>query len=221
MKILQNLRWTEHFLINVVVAAALSGCAISRQQPSAANTSRKVTAATPATARAARTKPVATRGAPPAEAETSSSAVILSQIHQADLKEIAIGKIADQKASTSEVRHYADQLVEDHQTVDQTVLATAQRANVHFHDTAAPRAGPDDSAHVNVAEEKLRSANNAIFDRLFLQQTSADDHELIRALKEEREDASDDAIEALIDKILPILEQHEELAQILLKKEQV
>ena len=179
-----------------------------------------MTAATPGTSRAARTTPVATRGAPPAEAEPSSSATILSQIHQADLKEITIGKIADQKASTSEVRHYADQLVEDHQTVDQTVLATAQKANVHLHDTAALRAGPHDSARVNVAEEKLRSANGATFDRFFLQQSSADHEKLIRALKQEREDASDDAIEALIDKILPILEQHEELAQILLKKEQ-
>ena len=33
-------------------------------------------------------------------------------------------------------------------------------------------------------------------------------------------DASDDELEALIDKMIPILEQHRELAQILLSKEQ-
>jgi hypothetical protein len=53
-----------------------------------------------------------------------------------------------------------------------------------------------------------------------LQQSRADHDKLIRALKQGREDASDDEIETLIDKVLPILEQHKELAQMLLKKEQ-
>jgi hypothetical protein len=114
----------------------------------------------------------------------------------------------------------ADQLVKDHTTVDQTVVATARTMNVRLHDAAAPREKRHDRAHTSMVEEKLESASGAKFDRLFLQQTSADHDKLIRALKQEREDASDDDIEALIDKILPILEQHKELAQMLLKKEQ-
>jgi Domain of unknown function (DUF4142) len=58
------------------------------------------------------------------------------------------------------------------------------------------------------------------FDRLFLQQTGSDQEGLLRSLQQEREDANDDDIEALIDKIVPILEQHRDLAQILMKKEQ-
>jgi hypothetical protein len=42
----------------------------------------------------------------------------------------------------------------------------------------------------------------------------------VRSLRKEREDASDDDIEALIDKILPVLEQDKELTQVLIKKEQ-
>jgi putative membrane protein len=223
MKIQRNRKGTGQFLIAALVAAALSGCATSRQQPSDANANVNV-AATPAaqaTPQAARAKPAATRRAPSAEASSkSSSAAILAQIHRADLKEIAIGKIADEKASTSEVRDYADQLVKDHTTVDQTVVATARTMNVRLDNAAGPREGRHERAHTSMVEEKLESANGAKFDRLFLQQTSADHDKLIRALKQEREDASDDDIEALIDKILPILEQHKELAQMLLKKEQ-
>ena len=40
------------------------------------------------------------------------------------------------------------------------------------------------------------------------------------SLQQEREDASDDDTEALIDKIMPILQQDHDLAQILMKKEQ-
>jgi predicted outer membrane protein len=68
-------------------------------------------------------------------------------------------------------------------------------------------------------QQKLDSASGAGFDRLFLQQTSSDHERLIRKLQQEREDASDDDVEALIDKIVPILEQDQELAQILIKKE--
>ena len=41
------------------------------------------------------------------------------------------------KASMSEVRAYADQLVQDHTNVDQTVVAMAQKRGAHLHDGAA------------------------------------------------------------------------------------
>jgi predicted outer membrane protein len=69
-------------------------------------------------------------------------------------------------------------------------------------------------------EQRLTSASGADFDRLFLQQTSTDHESLIRELQKDREDASDNEREALIDKVIPILEQHQELAQILLKRKQ-
>jgi putative membrane protein len=220
MRIFRGRRRIGHFLVAAVAVAALSGCSSSRQQPSVANTNTNAGPATPAmraTRRVARAKPAATL--PAVVSSESSSAAILTQIHQADLKEITIGKIADEKASTSEVRDYAGQLVEDHQTVDQAVVATAQKMKLSLHETATPKP-KHRTAPASTTEEKLALANGASFDRLFLEQTSADHDKLIRALKQEREDASDDDIEALIDKILPILEQHEQLAQILLKKEQ-
>jgi predicted outer membrane protein len=69
-------------------------------------------------------------------------------------------------------------------------------------------------------EWKLKSATGPDFDRLFLQQTSSDHERLIRKLEQDREDASDDELEASVDKMIPIFEQDQELAQILMKKEQ-
>jgi len=136
--------------------------------------------------------------------------------------EIALGKMAEERASMSEVRAYADQLVQDHTNVDQTVVAMAQRGGAHLPDgAAANREGRRESAQAKELERKLRSATGPDFDRLFLQQTSSDHEKLIRKLQQDREDASDDDLEALIDKTIPILEQHRELAQILMKKEQI
>lgn len=135
--------------------------------------------------------------------------------------EIALGKMAEEKASTSEVRAYADQLVQDHTNVDETVVAMAQKSGAHLQNgTAAHRKGRHEIAHEKRLERKLKSASGSDFDRLFLQQTSSDHERLIRKLQQDREDAGDDELEALIDKMIPILEQHRELAQILMKKEQ-
>jgi len=194
-----------------LVAAALTGCATSREQPPAdANATVAAAPAAQQTAQEAKAKPAATVPSPEASSK-KTSASILAQIHQADLKEIAVGKMAEEKASTDEVRSYADQLVKDHTNADQMVLAVAQKTGTHLRGAATARSKTD---------QKLSSASGAQFDRMFLEQSSADHKKLMSELQQEREDASDDDIEALIDKIMPILQQHHDLAQILLKKEQ-
>ena len=219
MDILQNRKGSRRFLIAALVAAALAGCGTSREQPPAANANvATLSEAAQPIAKKAKAKPAVTRAAPSPEASSKkTTAAILAQIHQANLKEIAISKLAQEKASTSEVRAYADQLVQDHTNADQMVVAMAQKTGARLDDTAA---GRHEGAHGKLVDQKLSLASGAGFDRLFLQQTSSDQERLIRSLQQEREDASDDDIEALIDKIVPILEQHRDLAQILMKKEQ-
>ena len=209
MRIHENLRASRLFLIAALVAAALSGCSTKREQPDANAAAAAQPSAQP-TAAEAKAKPA--RAVPSAEASTrKTSASVLAQIHQANLKEIELGKIAEEKASTDEVRAYAVQLVNDHTNADQMVLATAQKTGTHLRSAATTRSKTD---------QKLSSASGAQFDRLFLEQTSVDHKKLMSELQQEREDASDDTIEGLIDKIMPILQQHHDLAQILLKKEQ-
>ncbi len=153
----------------------------------------------------------------PVASTKQNTAVTLSQIHQTDLIEISLGQIAETKASRSEVRAYADQLVEDHTNVDQTVVAMAQKSGAHLKNS---RVAHREVRYETLQEKQLKSASGPDFDRLFLQQTSSDHEKLIRKLQQDREDAGDDELEALIDKMIPIFEQHRELAQILMKKEQ-
>ena len=209
----QTLNCAGYVLVVTLVALALSSCSTSRQQPESASSVAN-TAASPAahaTTTTAKTKP-AKRAIRSAEASgKATSAAVLSEIHRADLKEIAIGQMAQGKSSTNEVREYANQLVKDRTSADQEVIAMAQKKNVRLRDQTS-RQGPEHA--------KLNTLNGPSFDKYFLRQTAADNDKLVRSLRKEREDASDDDIEALIDKILPILEQDQELAQVLMKKEQ-
>src|ERR1700730_11596890 len=222
----------REIIIAAVVISAMAGCGTSSNRASVANTRASVANTNVAAAPEARQWSAPRTPARPFQKHASSAPVapkkgtgntrtVLSQIHQANLMEIALAKMAEEKASMSEVRAYADQLVQDHTNVDQTVVAMAQKGGAHLQDgAAANREGRHENAQAKQLEQKLRSATGPDFDRLFLQQTSADHDRLIRKLQQEREDASDDELEALIDKTIPILEQHRELAQILMKKEQ-
>jgi putative membrane protein len=137
--------------------------------------------------------------------------VVLSEIHRVDLKEIAIGQIAQGKASTNKVREYANQLVKDRTSADQQVIAMAQKKNVRLRDKTKKQGSE---------YAKLNALSGPSFDKYFLQQTAADHERLVRSLREEREDVNDEDIEALIEKILPILDRDRELNQDLMKEEQ-
>jgi putative membrane protein len=202
MDTLQNRRGAGKLLIVVLVAAVLGGCATSRKQPLAANAKANVAAAPAAAhpiAKKSKVRPALTRAASapavsrpvPAASSKTNAAAILAQIHQANLREIAIGKMAEGKASTFEIRSYADQLVQDHTNADRIVAATAEKSGTHLHEsTVGPRKGRHDSAHGSPVEQKLSSATGAGFDRIFLQQTSTDQQGLIRSLQQDREDAA-------------------------------
>ncbi len=150
-----------------------------------------------------------------------STGLILAQMHQANLREIALGKMAELKASSDEVRAYADQLVRDHTSVDAQVVAMAQETGTDLKKGAeAHQAIRQESALEKLEERKLNAAKAPAFDKLFLQQASSDHEKLITKLNKVRQDASDEEIEGLIDKMIPILQQHRDLAQLLMKKEQ-
>jgi putative membrane protein len=211
----------ELLIAALAVSAFLTGCSSRQQPPATPEVAAAPETAPTAAEQAAAKNATATTHEPPVVSTKQNTAIVLSQIHQANLKEIAIGNMAQEKASTSEVRAFATQVVQDDTNADQMVVAMAHNAGVRLHSGATShRNGGAENAREKQEEQKLESAKGADFDRLFLKMTSADHARLISMLQQAREDASDDQLEALIDKIVPILQQHKELAQILMKKEQ-
>jgi putative membrane protein len=154
-------------------------------------------------------------------ATKENTEAVLSQIHQANLTEISLGKLGEEKATTIEIRAYADQVVLDHTNIDLTVAAMAQKKGIRLRDqTASTRERRDREQSNRQFDQKLKSASGSEFDKLFLEQAGSDHQRLIEQLQQDREDANDDELEALIDKIAPIFEQDRELEKILIKKEQ-
>ena len=204
-------------LIIAVIVLALIGCGTTKKQaPPTTATVAPAPEAAPS-AKEIRAKSSAVRARISPEVSTKlNTAMVLAQIHQTNLTEVELAKMARKKGSINGVRAYADQLIQDHTNLDQTVVAIAQKSG----NLKAVRRSAHETADEKIIERKLKSANGAKFDKLFLQQASSDHERLIRKLQQDREDASNDDLEALIDKMIPILEQHKELAEILMNKEQ-
>jgi putative membrane protein len=218
MHTLQNRLGKIEFLIAALVVTAVAGCGTSQNQaPPTAATIAPAPEAAPPTAQEARSKSSAMRVRMSPEVSTKqNTTMVLSQIHQTNLMEIELAKIAQQKGSINGVRAYANQLVEDHTSLDQMVNSMAEKSG----NREVVGRSAHETAQEKILEKKLKSANGAKFDELFLQQANSDHEKLIHKLQQDREDASDDELEALIDKTIPILEQHKELARILMNKEQ-
>jgi len=226
MQILQNRRAKIELLLTAVLVVASAGCGTSNNQAPAA-TASVAAAPEPAAPSKAQTHPAHAKlltmrtQTPPEPSTKQNTAMVLSQMHQADLTEVKLGKMAAEKASTDEVRAYANQLVRDHMSVDQMVVAMAHESGTDLQNSApARRAARHEAAQEKKLERKMESAKGPDFDRFFLRQELSDHDKLIRTLQQDREDTSDDQLEALIDKTMPILEQQKKLAQILIDKEQ-
>jgi len=228
---LQNRSGKKEFavaqLTMAVLVLVLAGCGTSKDAPAA---SPSVAASTPLEAASpnAQTARASKHAASNAHASSSSggsampnTGLILTQMHQTNLMEIELSKMAEQKAASSEVRAYANQLVQDHTNVDRMVVAMAQDSGTNLKNGAeAHQAGRHETAREKELERKLKSAQGADFDRIFLKESSADHDKLISKLQQDKQNTSDEELETLIEKVIPVLEQHRELAQILMKKEQ-
>ena len=210
MNISQNCFGKRTLLVAAAVSL-LAGCSLwQQQQPQAMPAgvaSTPPAAAAPSTAEVQNAgAAISMRNAPIAQAASprTNKRIALTQIHETDMMEIALGKMAEEKASTDEVRAYADHLVKDHQNVDQMVIAQAPRSGIDLEKgAAAHRALRAATAEEKVVEHKLKSAKGPEFDRLFLKQASYDNLKLIRKLQQDRETASNDDLEVTIDKTSP------------------
>ena len=199
MYILQNRLSKREMLVAVlVVSAALAGCGTSQNQAPAATAS--VAAAPQATPSSAQAQPPRAKlftmraQTPPEQSTKQNTAMVLSQMHQADLREIELGKMAEERASIDKVRAYADQLVHDHTECRSDGSCDGPRRAEQIckiPPRRIERSGTQ-TAQEKQQERKLKSANGPDFDRLFLRQTNSDHEKLIRELQQDREDASDD-----------------------------
>ncbi|MYM23304.1 DUF4142 domain-containing protein [Duganella sp. FT135W] len=130
----------------------------------------------------------------------------LVAIAQANIAEIAAGKLAVEKSANGEIKQFAQMMIDDHSKglADTQKLAAAKNVILPTE--------PDD-AHQKMATE-LKQLSGAAFDKAYVSKAGVQDHVKVHAaLKNDIASAKDTDVKALASKLEPIVGHHEAMAK--------
>ena len=152
-----------------------------------------------------------------AGAPAGTPADVLSQIHETDQTEMEVGRLAERKGSTEEVRNFGKTLAVDHSAADRKVTAVARELNVQLSPPAKPSADLEKKQnHDGAVKEMLANVSGNTFDRDFLEAMSKDHQHDVEKLTEVMNSTNDPKVKELIAELLPKLKHHQEMAEKLL-----
>lgn len=131
---------------------------------------------------------------------------MMRDLAYANLSEVAMAKLAQEKTSNDEVRNYAQRMIDDHSKAMDQLQQLAQAKGVQL--PTAP-----DAKH-QAMEKKLRAMSGQEFDRQYMQQAGMQDHRKVHSLVARISTrAQDPDLKTLAGNLLPNIDQHLQMAQ--------
>lgn len=157
--------------------------------------------------------PEALRGRSGAQGEGASGGPLnktdrksIMDMAMANMAEIEMGKMAQAKGTSAEVKAFAQQMIDDHGKALADVQALAQAKGVAL-------AGDLDSRHRKDAD-RLNAMTGAAFDKAYMDRAGVRDHKKVNAMLVNIEASALDAdVKALAAKMKPVVRQHLSSAQ--------
>src|SRR3954471_24429001 len=129
----------------------------------------------------------------------------MQKMAQADMAEIAAGKVAAEKASNPEVKKYAQHMVDEHSKMLDEGSKLAQAKGMK------PPAGPD-KKHQD-ALQKLQGLSGEDFDRQYMRQMVKDHQDALKLAEKAAKDAKDPDLKAHAQQGAPHIKEHLAMAQ--------
>ena len=148
--------------------------------------------------------PTATAGAQGQNGTNDADQQFVKDAYNISQGEVELAKLALQKASTPQVRQFAQRMLNDHTTALNQLQQTAQKSNVTVPDSL-------DSEHLDL-KQKLSGLNGKDFDDAYLQHMVAGHGMAISAFAKEIADGQNAALKGYAERLLPQLEAHETMA---------
>ena len=130
----------------------------------------------------------------------------LTAIAQANIAEVAAGKMALDKSSNADVKSFAQTMIDDHSKgLDETKKVAAAK-NITL-------PSEPDAEHKKMAAD-LQKLSGAAFDKQYVSKAGVADHTKVHAaLKKDIASAKDADVKALASKLEPTVAHHEEMAK--------
>jgi putative membrane protein len=137
--------------------------------------------------------------------DAPAPAEVLTKLHQSNVREVEMGKLAQKNGQSKEVKAFGKTLVTDHSAADKKVKALAKKENVDL-PAEKPAMDHDDMTGTD-------------FDSKFAKSMLEDHEKDVADMKKARDATNDPQLKALLTSVIPTLEKHQETARKLADKE--
>ncbi|MBE9463802.1 DUF4142 domain-containing protein [Dyadobacter subterraneus] len=118
------------------------------------------------------------------------------------LAEVALSKIAEEKATDPKVKEFAKQMIKDHSKANDELKKLAESKNITL-----PSA-PNEEKQKAAAD--LGGKNGSDFDKAYISQMKKDHEQTVKLFEDAQKDVKDSELKAFIDKTLPVIKAHTE-----------
>jgi putative membrane protein len=146
----------------------------------------------------------------PNTAETSTPAKVddkkfLKQAALGGMTEVELGKVAAQKASSENVKQFAQKMIDDHTKTNDELKQVASKESISLPDTLDPK----HQSEIN----KLSKLSGEDFDKAYAKEQLKDHEADVKDFSAEAQGGADPNVKAFASSTLPVLQQHLELAK--------
>lgn len=118
--------------------------------------------------------------------------------------EVALGQLAQEKASNPDVKSFAQSLVQDHQNANSQLMQIAQQKDVKL---------KEDKSKEDHEYKRLAKASGDEFDREFIKNQVKDHKKDIKMFEKAAKDSKDEDVRNFATQVLPKLREHLAMAQ--------
>jgi putative membrane protein len=149
---------------------------------------------------------------------TPSPAEMLAELHMANTSEVALGKVAQQRAHSADVKAFGKRMVTDHTALDKDVQHWGKKNNVTI---GAP---PQDDAHrtemqrMSDLKQRLESLSGTEFDKTYMQAMAEDHANDLKTVQAFEQQATDKSVKPLLEHARKVIASHKKEADKLVDK---
>jgi len=139
---------------------------------------------------------------------------LLSDIHSVDQMAVTTGELAQLRGTTPDIRNFGVLLVRDHRDAERRVQVLVNELGIHLIEPM--KKTPEELHAMQLLKQdlaKLQLLKGPQFDSAFIEQTGNMHRVFLAALQQGRRQLHPSPAKTLIDKLVPILQQHEFLCR--------
>jgi len=136
---------------------------------------------------------------------SSADQTFLKEAATGGLMEVELGRLATEKASSSEVKQFGQRMVDDHGKANQQLSTIAQQKNVQIPTELTGKAKAD--------VDRLSKLSGEQFDRAYMQMMVRDHRKDVGDFRKQSTSAKDADLKSFASQTLPTLEEHLKMAE--------